>query len=167
MGVKLEIENIQVLPESLNLLRLWHHDSSTLEGPSESDLTWSLVVLLSRDSQLTFMQEGSILLTTGAELAELTVGHDLHAIHLGEAEQSLLGHVRVHFNLQNSWLNLGVLDDVLEFVTADVTHANILDKSLLNEFFHSGPCLLVSDGQVELHSGLVDSGVMDPAGGTH
>ncbi len=68
----------------------------------------------------------------------------------------------MHLNLKNRWLYFGVLDYVDNLDAPDVAHANVSYKTISNEFLHSFPSLLVSDGVIGFHSGVCALGVVDP-----
>lgn len=85
-------------------------------------------------------------------------------MHLGESEEVLLGKEGVHLDLEHRGLNLGVLDDINELYCADVGHTNSPDETVINESLHSVPGLLISDGIVRFHTGILGLGVMNPLG---
>ena len=83
-------------------------------------------------------------------------------MNLGKAKKFVLSEERVHFNLEDSWLDFCKLDDVNNFDTPNVADSDVFYKSVLNQVFHSFPGLLIGNCVVGLHSWVSSSGVVDP-----
>ena len=82
-------------------------------------------------------------------MLKLTVPH-IQAVwmctHLGVTVfvKLLIPEVRVQLDLVDSWGNLGILQQVLNFLDTEVGDTNGLDKTLLNQLLHLLPCVLYS-----------------------
>lgn len=60
----------------------------------------------------------------------------------------------MHFDLEHSWFNFGILEHLSEHGSTDITTADVADKAFFNQLFHSLVCLLVSNSSsVRLHPG--------------
>lgn len=54
----------------------------------------------------------------------------------------LIPEVGVKLHLVDSWLDLGILEQVLDLLHTEVGDTNALDEALLNELLHLLPCCL-------------------------
>lgn len=56
----------------------------------------------------------------------------------------VISEVRVQLDLVDCWLDLGILQQVLNLLDTEVGDTNALDQTLLNQLLHLLPCLLYS-----------------------
>ena len=86
----------------------------------------------------------------------------MDSLHLCETQELFLSQEGMHFNLQNCWFNLGILDDVDNFNTSDIANSNIPHQAISNELLHCSPSLLVSHCVIWLHSRVSRLRIVDP-----
>ena len=74
----------------------------------------------------------------------------------------LLGKIRMHLDLDNSWFDLGVGKNFLNHGRVNVAYAYVADKTLPHELFHCMISLFIRHSIIENHlwSATCESGIM-------
>lgn len=157
--LEIEVAHVQVLLESGLGVGLWNDGNAALGDPSEDDLSWGLLVLLSNlGDHLVLEQHWGVGGLLPSELdeggwTEGGVGGDGDALLLGQADESWLDEVWVVLDLEGSWTDLGVAEEVKDQRSLEVGDTDGAGHLLLDQGLHGGPGLL--DGGVgELNGGL-------------
>lgn len=163
---QVEIEEINVLCESL-LLRCLRDDCGTaLNAPPQDDLGSGLLVLGCKVGQ-NLMGEDGVILCRHSELhvgrsSEVAEGHHLDFVFATVSVQFLNCVVWVGLYLEHGGLDFAVLQNLAKHGGSDVAAANVFHESLGDELFHGLIGLLVRDTSFKFHARLLSCGVVDP-----
>ena len=157
--LKVKVADVQVLLESGLGVGLWNDGDSALGDPAEDDLGWGLLVLLGNLGDHLVLEKhwgvGGLLPSELDEggWAESGVGGDGDALLLGQADEGWLDEVWVVLDLEGSWADAGVAEEVEDQRSLEVGDTNGAGDLVVNQLLHGGPGLL--DGGVgELDRGL-------------
>ena len=141
------------------------NSGTSLDSPSEDNLSWSLTVLggnLSNDS----LGENGILGGCHIEFnirwcTQIAKSGDSDSLFLAESNKLLLGIVRMEFYLKDSWFDFGITKDLSEENTVHVADTDVLNKAFLNKLLKGLPCFLDWD-EILLHSWISARWIMNP-----
>lgn len=61
----------------------------------------------------------------------------------------------MHFDLENSWLDCSIFDNINQLDAADIADTDAPYKAFFHELLHSLPSLLVGDSMIRLHAGIL------------
>jgi len=115
---EVEIEDLDVLMDALNSRALRDNLSATLQSPAVKNLCACLLMSCSNIFNALLVPEkllfaGHVLSDPG-RASQTAVSSDLDAVFGTEAEHILLSEVRVQFVLENSRLDLGELENLVD-----------------------------------------------------
>lgn len=128
--VEIEGAAVQVLLQAVHVVRLGNNNNVSLGAPAQQDLARGLAVLLGDALDHVGLEErlGALGLFVvhleEAERAKGGVARDLDVVVLRQLDQVGLGEVRVVLNLQHGWGNLGVGQQIVDELGAEVGDTN-------------------------------------------
>jgi len=153
---QLEVENVDVLGETLWLRALWDCDAFALHSPAKADLSLGFIVFFGSVND-GFTKEARVL-SSGhfhlnvAQATEVRETNNVEiSILLSISEELLLSIEGVQLDLQHGRLNLSVLQDIVDLAGVDVAAADVSRHLVVNERLHCVPGVLVASLIVENH----------------
>lgn len=145
---QVKVGDLQVLSQASGVIALGDNSNVTLSSPAQQDLGGSAVVLGSKRSDDSVVEQtGGILGLLDLQLdeAERTEGgvcSDGETLLLGVVDESLLGEVRVVLDLEGGRADASIAEEIHQQLGAEVAHTDAAGQLLVDQRLHGGPGLL-------------------------
>ena len=139
-----EIKQRDVLQQPFWVLRLRNNHCFALNTPSQSDLSWRPVVLLSGASN-SRRHEKSVIGSCHsklniAQISQVAVCHHLYVVTLNKTKQTLLSQEGMELYLKDCGWNLCIFKHIDDLLAPNVAATDASSQTFSLKRLHSVPC---------------------------